>query len=63
MQVPTAWQGISNQPQIPATPQQLPAPGSALQQTGIVFPIQQYQVRPNKLIQLLFDLVTIFVLL
>lgn len=47
LQVPTAataWQGIPSQPQIPATPQQMTAPTATLQQPGIVFPIQQYQV-------------------
>lgn len=42
MQVPTTWQGIPGQPQIPA--QQMAAPSAALQQPGLVFPIQQYQV-------------------
>ncbi|XP_017771924.1 PREDICTED: nucleolysin TIAR isoform X2 [Nicrophorus vespilloides] len=45
MQVPTTWQGIPGQPQIPTTPQQMAAPGAAaLQQPGLVFPIQQYQL-------------------
>lgn len=44
MQVPTTWQGIPGQPQIPTTPQQMATPGAALQQPGLVFPIQQYQV-------------------
>lgn len=42
MQVPTTWQGIPGQPQLPA--QQIAAPSAALQQPGLVFPIQQYQV-------------------
>ncbi|KAJ8945591.1 hypothetical protein NQ314_009111 [Rhamnusium bicolor] len=48
LQVPTAataWQGIPAQAQIPAAPQQMTAPTATLQQPGIVFPIQQYQVR------------------
>ncbi|XP_065165503.1 nucleolysin TIAR isoform X2 [Atheta coriaria] len=45
MQVPTTWQGIPGQPQIPTTPQQMATPGAAaLQQPGLVFPIQQYQL-------------------
>lgn len=47
LQVPTAttsWQGIPSQPQIPATPPQITAPAATLQQPGIVFPIQQFQV-------------------
>lgn len=44
MQVPTTWQGIPGQPQIPTTPQQMAAPGATLQQPGLVFPIQQFQV-------------------
>ncbi|XP_044765661.1 nucleolysin TIA-1 isoform X2 [Coccinella septempunctata] len=43
MQVPATWQGIPGQPQIATTPQQIAAPGAALQQPGIVFPLQQYQ--------------------
>ncbi|GJQ68126.1 hypothetical protein Trydic_g10713 [Trypoxylus dichotomus] len=43
VQVPTTWQGIPGQPQIPTTPQQMTAAGAALQQPGLVFPIQQYQ--------------------
>ncbi|XP_022900769.1 cytotoxic granule associated RNA binding protein TIA1 isoform X2 [Onthophagus taurus] len=43
MQVPTTWQGIPGQPQLPTT-QQMAAPGAALQQPGLVFPIQQYQL-------------------
>ncbi|XP_063928887.1 cytotoxic granule associated RNA binding protein TIA1 isoform X3 [Zophobas morio] len=42
MQVPTTWQGIPGQPQLPA--QQMAAPSAALQQPGLVFPIQQYQL-------------------
>lgn len=43
MQVPATWQGIPGQPQLPT--QQLAAPSAAaLQQPGLVFPIQQYQV-------------------
>ncbi|XP_019867942.2 cytotoxic granule associated RNA binding protein TIA1 isoform X2 [Aethina tumida] len=46
MQVPTAtWQGIPGQPQLPSTPQQMTAPGTTLQQPGLVFPIQQYQAQ------------------
>ncbi|XP_045482918.1 nucleolysin TIA-1 isoform X6 [Harmonia axyridis] len=44
MQVPTTWQGIPGQPQIATTPQQIAAPGATLQQPGIVFPLQQYQL-------------------
>lgn len=45
MQVPTTWQGIHGQPQIQTTPQQIAAaPGTTMQQPGLVFPIQQYQV-------------------
>ncbi|XP_015836561.1 cytotoxic granule associated RNA binding protein TIA1 isoform X3 [Tribolium castaneum] len=42
MQVPATWQGIPGQPQLPA--QQMAAPSAALQQPGLVFPIQQYQL-------------------
>ncbi|KAJ3622651.1 hypothetical protein MTP99_018941 [Tenebrio molitor] len=42
MQVPATWQGIPGQPQLPT--QQMAAPSAALQQPGLVFPIQQYQV-------------------
>lgn len=45
MQVPTTWQGIPGQAQLPTTPQQVAAaPGTSLQQPGLVFPIQQFQV-------------------
>lgn len=47
VQVPATWQGIPGQPQLPTTPQQIAAPGTSLQQPGIVFPIQQYQVMEN----------------
>lgn len=50
MQVPATWQGIPGQPQLPTTPQQITAPGSTLQQPGLVFPIQQYQVSTIKFI-------------
>ncbi|XP_068916750.1 cytotoxic granule associated RNA binding protein TIA1 isoform X3 [Tenebrio molitor] len=42
MQVPATWQGIPGQPQLPT--QQMAAPSAALQQPGLVFPIQQYQL-------------------
>ncbi|XP_060516017.1 cytotoxic granule associated RNA binding protein TIA1-like [Cylas formicarius] len=47
LQVPTAatsWQSIPAPSQIPTTPQQITAPATTLQQPGIVFPIQQYQL-------------------
>lgn len=44
MQVPATWQGIPGQPQLPTTAQQMAAPGATLQQPGLVFPIQQFQV-------------------
>lgn len=45
MQVPATWQGIPGQPQLQTTPQQITAaPGATIQQPGLVFPIQQYQV-------------------
>lgn len=45
MGVPTTWQGIPTQAQIQTTPQQIAAaPGTTIQQPGLVFPIQQYQV-------------------
>ncbi|KAK5639587.1 hypothetical protein RI129_012079 [Pyrocoelia pectoralis] len=44
VQVPATWQGIPGQPQLPTTPQQMTAPGATLQQPGLVFPIQQFQV-------------------
>lgn len=51
MQVPTAtWQGIPSQAQLPAAPQQMAAPAAALQQPGLVFPIQQYQVCTDELL-------------
>ncbi|KAK4872085.1 hypothetical protein RN001_016209 [Aquatica leii] len=45
VQVPTTWQGIPGQPQLPTTPQQITAPGATLQQPGLVFPIQQFQAQ------------------
>ncbi|XP_076262134.1 cytotoxic granule associated RNA binding protein TIA1 isoform X2 [Rhynchophorus ferrugineus] len=47
IQVPaaaTSWQSIPAPSQIPTTPQQMAAPATTLQQPGIVFPIQQYQL-------------------
>ncbi|XP_066158821.1 nucleolysin TIAR isoform X3 [Euwallacea fornicatus] len=47
LQVPTAatsWQSIPAPSQIPTTPQQMATPTTTLQQPGIVFPIQQYQL-------------------
>ncbi|XP_050314470.1 nucleolysin TIAR isoform X3 [Anthonomus grandis grandis] len=47
LQVPaaaTSWQSIPAPSQIPATPQQIATPTTTLQQPGIVFPIQQYQL-------------------
>ncbi|XP_048526520.1 nucleolysin TIAR isoform X1 [Dendroctonus ponderosae] len=47
LQVPTAatsWQSIPAPSQLPTTPQQMATPTTTLQQPGIVFPIQQYQL-------------------
>lgn len=48
MQLPTTWQGMPGQPQIPAAAQQMAAAaqGAAMQQPAgmMAYPMQQFQV-------------------
>ncbi|KAK9885632.1 hypothetical protein WA026_012396 [Henosepilachna vigintioctopunctata] len=43
-QVSATWHGIPGQPHLATTPQQMATPGAKLQQAGLVFSLQQYQL-------------------